>query len=210
MLTMHLNDIPSGTASLHQFYFTQIGTVAISVVPLSWTSWKWVAPAGSSPGSIFLYFAQMWLNIWHFMRRLVPSSIQCLHGMWDQEGYDLLLRAKLCVQVWGIHPVLEFTRQFRRMNWLALQMTHKGGHWDREATGWVVAWCQVNEVLCTKAERGGGWKEQKKHMKCIQMYLITGTNGVILPVLRCAWEMTSLENLIFLYVHMLLKCVLWF
>lgn len=165
------------------------------------------------------------LDIWHFMRRLArgcTSESHPLYGTfmarlshciyeWDEEDYDLLMRAKggELTQAGVRNPSSTAIRKAITREELARHCRRRTrGH---ESTlelieALLLALSPATDTLGVplfREEMKEIWEEQKHHVLCIQdppniqLYTITGhaeKGGVRLPVLRCARGSTSLES----------------
>ena len=165
------------------------------------------------------------LDIWHFMRRLASGCSTESHPLYDQ----FMSRLSACIFEWDDSDV-QLLISAKRKELLAAGLssvtdgsTRKaiskdelGSHCKRRTRGAEETKATTEDLLLSfssatdslgvpllKPEMESIWKEQQKHVKCIQdppgvaLYTRTGYSkkgGVSLPVYRCARGSTSLES----------------
>lgn len=165
------------------------------------------------------------LDVWHFMRRLARSCTSESHPLygpfmaklsmcifeWDEKDLDVLLSARraMMVQAGVVHPSPSALTN-------ALTREEIARHCRRRTRGTQATTELIENLLLSlstatdslgvpllRSEVSDIWKEQKRHISClqdppdIQLYTVIGhlqKGGVTLPVYRCARGSTSLES----------------
>ena len=165
------------------------------------------------------------LDVWHFMRRIAggcTSESHPLYGIfmsklsscifeWDENDYDLLIDAKLGeLRKAGVsYPSFDAARNAITLRELTLHCRRRTRGIQRTTElieSLILTMTQATDPLgvpLLREEMKEIWREQKKHITCLQdppgvtLYTITGhitKGGIEIPTLRCARGTTSLES----------------